>query len=486
MNVGHKTSVKKNYLYNSLNTITGLLFPLLATPYAYRIVLPSGVGEIQFFSAIIAYITLFASIGIPLYATREIAKVRDDAAKLTKISVEILVLHVSLTIVGYFVVALLASFVAKIQVNIPLFLLLSSSILLTAIGSEWFYRGIEEFKYITIRNLIFRTVALVALFFLVKTKEDVMWYAAYTVFGVFGGNIINFFRLRKHINIRGLDLKKLNPLIHLKPALHIFLLNMISSVYLYLNTVMLGFFCDSDAVGYYTGATKVTQIVLGIVTSLGLVMIPRLSHLISAGKKDEFNRLAVKSTNLIMALSVPLMVALIIMAPLIIRVLCGIDFEPSIVTLRILAPIVFFIALSNLIGIQIFYPQGQENKVIISTLVGACVSFSLNLILIPKLAQNGSAIATVVAESSVVLTQIIIGSSYLPHGLFNKSHLNYLFGTFLMAIGIYLLTLLHLSDLVNIIVMPIVGVAIYSIFLIVRKDAFCMEAIDLIKGKLIK
>ena len=200
-------SLKINYLFNLANTVSGLLFPLITFPYASRILLADGIGQVNFFQSIIQYITLLSCLGIPMYAVREVARVRDNTEKRNAVSMEILLLHASLTIIGYIIVAILTATIAEIQVDLPLFLLLSTTIFFTAIGCEWFYQGVEDFKYITIRGLIVKTISVVLLFLLVKTKEDILWYGAYSVFGVLGGNIFNFIRLRKYISIKELPFR---------------------------------------------------------------------------------------------------------------------------------------------------------------------------------------------------------------------------------------------------------------------------------------
>lgn len=442
-----------------------------------------GIGQVNFFSSIITYVTLFTCLGIPMYAIREIAKIRDDEKERSKTATEILLLHAGLSVLGYVAVAVLAATVAKIQVDIPLFLLLSTTIFMTAIGGEWFFQGMEDFKYITIRGIAVKSVSVVLLFLLVRTREDIMWYAAYTVFGVLGGNIFNFIRLRKFINIKSFAFKELHPLKHLKPALHIFVLGLIISIYVNLDTVMLGFMKDDATVGYYTGATKLTKVILGIVSSLGTVMLPRLSNLIATGQKKEFDRLANKAVNFVIAMSLPMTVGLVILGPTLIRLFCGEGYEPAILTLQIIAPIILAIALSNVIGIQILYPQGYENKVIISTAVGAAINFTMNCFLIPKMAQNGAALATVVAECAVTLTQILIGSAFIPVKLVNKHTLNYLMGSVLMGIGVYLISLMALKDVVNLFIIPIIGCLVYFSYLYLVKDTFCVEILTVIKRK---
>ena len=145
-------SLKANYIFNLLNTVLGLLFPLITFPYAARVVMADGIGQVNFFSSIISYISLFTCLGIPMYAIREIARVRDDKKKLSTITTEILLLHTVLTILGYFAVVVLCMTITKVKADIPLFLLLSTNIFFVAIGCEWFYQGVEDFKYISANN----------------------------------------------------------------------------------------------------------------------------------------------------------------------------------------------------------------------------------------------------------------------------------------------------------------------------------------------
>ena len=467
--------IKTNYAYNLINTVSGLLFPLLTFPYAARVLMADGIGQVQFFTSIITYISLFAGIGIPLYAVREIARVRDNAAEQAKTAVEILSLHLLLALAGYVIVAVLCLTVAEIKADIPLFLLLSLQLILTVIGCEWFYQGVEEFRYITVRNLIVKSIATVCLFIFVRTRDDLMLYALYTVLIAAGNNIFNFFRLRKYVCGQPFRLADLNIFRHFRPALRIFVLNLITSIYVNLDTVMLGFISGATSVGYYTGATKLTRMLISVITALGTVMIPKMSHLYVSGKTAEFDRLAGKALSFAHFLGLPMMAGLIILAPDLIYIFCGHGYAPAAGTLRIIAPILLFIPLSNVMGIQILYPQGKEKYVIISTSVGAALNFLLNLLLIPVLQQDGAAIATVIAECSVTLTQAIIAARFIPGRIFSSAYANYYVGTLLMSAvcaGIYSA---GLPALANIIVIPLAGALIYGLWLLLRKDSLAEE-----------
>ena len=470
-------SIKVNYFFSLLNTVSGLLFPLLTFPYVSRILLADGIGQVNFFQSIIQYITLLTCLGIPMYAIREIAKVRDDVKKRNQIAVEILFLHASLTLLGYIIVALLIVTITEIQVNIPLFLILSTTIFFTAIGCEWFYQGIEDFKYITIRGLIVKIVSVVLLFIFVKTKEDTLWYAVYCVIGVLGGNIFNFIRLRKYISIKELSFNELHPLKHLKPALHIFVLNLVISIYVQLNSVMLGFMSDTTSVGLFTAASKLSYMILGIVGALGTAMLPRLSNLLATGQKEKFEQLSQKAMQFVIAITLPMTIGMILTAPFLIRLFCGDTYTPAILTLQIISPIILAIGISNILGIQILYPQGQENKVIWATSIGAIINFILNLCLIPQLAQNGASIATVIAEIVVTISMIFIGRLYIPIKWINKNYLHYLISTILMGFGVLLwMNYSNIqSDILNFSISCVIGIIIYAVSLVMLKDSLYLE-----------
>lgn len=477
-----EVSLKRNFVLNLLNTVTGLLFPLITFPYASRILFPSGIGQVQFFQSIIDYIALCTSLGIPLYAVREISKIRNDKTLTSKTTAEILLLHAMLTFGGYLIVLILISSVGKIQVDIPLFMLLSVTLIFNAIGVPWFYQAVEDFKYITIRTVAIRIISLFALFILVKTKEDLLYYGAITVFANVGSNVFNFFRLRKFIDFSCFYLKSLNPGRHLKPALQIFVLNLIISIYVNLDSVMLGFLKNEQAVGYYSAATRLTKTILGIVTSFGTVLLPRFSNMIGNGQIDEFNILANKAVSFVIALSLPLSIGLGFMATPIIHLFCGPNFDPSILTLQLIAPIILFIGLSGIVGMQILYPQGKERMVIIATAAGAIINFTLNYIFIPQYSQYGAAIATTCAEFLVIAIMLIIGKRHLPFRLLTKQNREYVLASLVMTLFLAVILTLDLTDYQNILLGIPVSCIIYFSYLYWRKDIFVMRLKEIISN----
>lgn len=474
-------SVKVNYILNLINTGTQMLFPLITFPYVCRVIEADGIGQINFFQSIISYISLFTCLGIPMYAIREIARNRSDVVQMNRTAMEILLLHSMLTLVGYAIVAILCLTVPQIQVNIPLFLILSLTIFFTAIGCEWFYQGIEDFKYITIRGLIIKTVSVVLLFIFVKSKTDLLYYGCYTVFGVLGGNIFNFFRLRKYIHRENIIFSELHIKRHIKPVLKVFSFSVVTSIYLQLNTVLLGFLKNALAVGYFAAATKVMQMLLTMSACLGSVMMPRASHLIAENKEDEFNRLIQKSYDFTLAIALPMTIGLIFCAPSLIMALCGVKFEHSILPSQIIAPIILMVAISNVFGIQVLFPKGKINIVTLCCGIGAVADLILNLCLIPFFSYIGTSIAYLGAEVATTVSMYFIGRRYIPIIFFKKSHLTYALGCIVMAFVLYGISLLQLPTLTILLLQGCCGVLAYFIILCIYKDEMLVQILSRIK-----
>lgn len=427
--------------------------------------MPSGVGEVNFFSSIITYITMFTSLGIPTYAIIEIAKIKNDKYLRAKTTAEILILNLLLCFVGYIIVAVLCVTVAEIKVNIPLFLLLSINILLVSIGCEWFYNGIEEFKYITIRGVALRTVCAILLFVLVRDSDDLLYYGLYCVLGVAGNNLINFFYLRKKIDLSLIKPKELAIRRHLGPSLQIFAGNVISSIYLQLDTVMLGFMAGNASVGYYTGAIRLTKMLMGITTSLGVVFLPRISSLLKEGDDNEVKEIISKTINFIIAVSLPIAAGLILLSPNLIRLFCGDRYLPAVSTLAILSPILVFISISYIFG-QLCLAMGHIRKTIAVAAVCSVTNMTINFIMIPGFAQNGAAVGTLAAEFiSMALYVVLIRKIFKETFIISRHSAQCAVGVVFMSAAAMLVARCGLSDIATILLAPFTGAIVYGLTL---------------------
>lgn len=477
------SSIKVNYLYSIANTFIGLLFPLVTFPYVSRVLEPSGLGLYNFLNSIISYVTLFAGLGISLYATRKIAQHRDSLIERSKLTVEVFLLNVVTTFIAYSAVFILDLCLPRISEHRELFYVMSIGIILGPLSVNWFFQGIEDFKYITIRSLLVKCLSFVLLLTCVREKDDVIIYAIVAVIASVGNNLFNVIHLRKYISLHCFDWHTLRIWRHLKPSLVLFLLNIIISIYVNLDSAMLGFIKDDIAVGYYSIAGKLSHITLSMITTLGVVLLPRFSYLIKQNKIEEFDALARKSMDFTIGICLPIVAGFVTLAHPIVVTLFGEQYLNSILTLQIISPIILFASLTNVLGIQILYPKGKENVVILSTLGAAIVNFTLNWFLIPIYSQNGAAFSTAVAELIVFVIQMTLGAKYFPKKMYTKNILDYLIGTTIMIFAILALLSFDFNVILQLVVTILVGILIYSTYLYYRKNHLMISIISSLKRK---
>lgn len=476
-------SISKNFIINGIKIFFNLLFPIITFPYISRILGPIGIGKIAFSTSIINYFLLFTNLGIPLYGIREIARTREDKVNLSKSFSEILFLNMITTIIGIVI------FVIFLKLNLlgndtKLFYVMSLNILFTFIGVEWYFQGIENYSYITKRSILFKVISLILMFIFVKQKEDIVVYAMILVLALVGSNILNFFKAKKEVII---SLKKLNIKKHLKPLLTIFSMNIAISIYTNLDSVMLGYRSNEYALGIYSASSKMIHLVLGIVTSLGAVLLPRISNYIINKKEEELKKVLENTLTFLLAVSIPCIAGINFTAVEIIRIFSGNEFLEAVMTMRILSSIIFFIAFSNFIGIQILYPRGEEKKVLYSVIIGAIINFSLNWLLIPKYAQNGAAIATGIAEGFVLLTQIFLGYRYLKFKIFTLENSKFIIASIFMGLSLILINKYFISNYLIFILLikMITGILVYLISLIILREIFIISWIEKIRIKIL-
>lgn len=396
-------SIKKNFIMNSILTMSQFIFPLITFPYVSRILLPEGTGKVSFATSIISYFTMFAQLGIPTYGIRACAKVRDDKEKLSKTAQEIFIINIVMSILVYIVFFIVICNVPKLKDEKPLLIIVSATIFFNAIGMEWLYKALEQYTYITIRSVIFKFIALIAMFLLIHQKSDYIIYGAISIFASSASNIFNFVNVHKYISLRPVG--DYNFKQHLKAVSVFFAMSCATTVYTHLDTVMLGFMKTNADVGYYNAAVKIKTILVSIVTSLGTVLLPRASYYVEHGLKEEFYRITKKAINFVFLVATPLMLYFMFFAKEGIFFLSGNNYGGAIVPMQIIMPTLFFIGLTNIMGMQILVPLGKENIVLYSEIVGAIVDLAINYILIPKYASAGAAIGTLVAEIAVWIVQ---------------------------------------------------------------------------------
>lgn len=468
-------SVKFNFLMNMILTVSSFVFPLITFPYVSRVLLVEGNGYISFATAVVTYFTMFASLGIPSYGIRACAQVRDNRQALSRVTQELFIINLATTVLVAIVFIVSLFVIPQFAQQRTLLLINGVSLMLNAVGVNWFYSALEQYSYITVRSLIFKVLSIILMFVFVHQQSDYVLYGAILVLASGGSNVLNFIHLRKFVNMKpvgGYEFKR-----HLKPILFFFAASAATSVYTNLDAVMLGFLLPEDAAAYenglYTAAVKLKTILVTAVTSLGTVLLPRLSYYIVNKMEAEFKDMIIKSFNFVLLTAVPLCVYFILFAKDSIQLLSGEAFIGATLPMQVLMPTLVLIGLSNITGIQILVPEGKEKLLLISITAGAVLNLILNAVWIPYWGATGAAISTTLAEVLVLLVQIWFLRKRLKPLWYQVSFRHLLVAIMpALGAGFAVFYLLPLSSFLRLLVSAISFFGFYVVVLLLQKEPF--------------
>lgn len=393
--------IKKNFAYSSLLTVSGFLFPMLTYPYVSRVLGVTNIGICNFVDSVINYFILFSCMGINIVGIREIAKAKGDGVRLSKVFSALCALTGGMTLLMLLCLLVATAFVPQLNEYAPLMMVGACKLVANLFLIEWFYKGIEDFKYITYRSLLVKALYVAGVFLFVHQPSDYPVYYLLSVLLVVANAAFNVFHGRKLIRFSW-DKDAFREF--RRPFFILGLYALLTSMYTSFNVAFLGFATNVTEVGYYTTATKLHGIILAFFSAFTGVMLPRMSALVGEGRMDEVKRLADKSFDLLFMTSVPLVVFSVYFAPEIIYLIAGSGYEGAITPMRMVMPLVLIIGLEQILIIQLLMPLRSDKVILVNSIIGASVGILANVFLVPVWAAKGSAFVWLLSEVSVLLS----------------------------------------------------------------------------------
>lgn len=396
--------IKKNFAYNSALTLSSYLVVFITFPYVSRVIGVNRIGLVNFVDNTVNYFLLFAMMGVNLLGIREIASVKDNYEKRSRVFANILGLNIGFTVITLAVYFLLVSVIPKLNQYSELFYIGSAKILCTAFVVEWFFKGLENFRYITLRSIAIKTVYVVGVFLLVKSPDDYKIYFVLTVGTVIVNSLVNFLYVRRFVSPRFGDYFSLK---YLKRNGILGIYSIMTSMYQTFNVMFLGLLANSTQVGYYTTAFKLYTAIIGLFSAFTNVMLPRMNVVLAQNQKKRFHQLVEKSFRAMCTFSIPMIVCSMILAPEIIYVLSGPGYEGAVTPMRVIMPAALFVGIAQVLAIQILAPMKKDKVLFTASIIGATVSLTINMSLVPTCKAIGSAIVLLCSELAVTTTYIV-------------------------------------------------------------------------------
>jgi O-antigen/teichoic acid export membrane protein len=469
-----------NYLYTVIYQLLLLLTPFILTPYISRVLKPEGIGTDAYVLSIVQLFLVFAILSIPMYGSRQIAT-KQALEERSKEFWSIYFIQLFISIITL-VIYLIFAFTAKEYKS--LFFIHIFTLVSTTIDVSWYFIGKEQIKSVTTRNIIVRLVSIVLVFTLVKDINDLSYYITINAVTLFVGQLIMWIPLLKEITFKRIAFRDIK--IHVWPIIGLFLPQIMIQVYTLVNRIVLGRVSGEVEVGYYNQADKVIRIALGFITSLGSVLLPRMSAEFSQGNIESMKKYIRYALQFVLLITLPMTLGLMGIAPNFVTWFLGNEFNAVINLLIIMSPVIFFVGLANIFGIQILVSTNQQNKYAIAITIGAILSLITNFLFVSHLASTAATIALLVAEAVGAIIQMYFARKYFEFKNFAGMFLKYSVLSTLVFFSVSAVDkFIDISPLLVTFIQLMIGVFIYLVGLIVVKDSLIVTIINTIKSKLL-
>ena len=393
-------SLKNNLFYSILLVLANYVFPFLTYPYVSRVLGVTGIGACNFVDSVINYFILFSSLGINTLGVREIAKHHGDRQSLNRTFSNIFLVNLILTGIMLLVLIIVTFAVPQLSCHKDLMLIGAFKLVFNCLLVEWLYKGLEDFRLITLRTIIVKLLYVASVFIFVRAASDVWIYYLLSSMMVVLNALINIFfaHSRVRLTFKGLSLY---PVFKSMLALGIYAI--LTSMYTTFNVTFLGFVSGETEVGYYTTATKIYYLVMALFSAFTGVMLPRMSSLAASGDMEKFRSYYNLAVELLLGFSLPIIAWMIPMAGDIVGLIAGPGYEGAVAPMVIIAPLVFVVGYEQILVLQTLLPLGKDKIMLRNSIAGAVVGVALNVILVPSFASLGSSIVWISVECLILI-----------------------------------------------------------------------------------
>lgn len=396
------STIKKNFAYNAIYQVLIIILPIVTAPYVSRVLGPSRMGQYSYTYSIATYFLLLAKLGFDNYGNRSIARKRSRQEELNRTFTGIYILQLIIAMLSLILYLMFVFFIS----NYPLLSLIQGLWVVGALFDiNWFFYGLEQFSIIVLRNTVVKIISVILIFVLVKQSNDLWKYTLILSSSSVAGFLLTWPFVFTKVSLMTVSIREI--LVHFRQTIVLFVPVIAISVFTVLDKIMLGSMASFIQVGYFEAAEKVMMAPKGIIGALGTVMLPRMANVYSVGDTKNKQIFINASLGCALVFSIGCMFGILGVTKTFVPVFFGERYIPAEDILRLMAFVLPFYAVGNVVRTQMLIPNMRDRPYVVSVVFGALVNVSLNFILIPVFGAKGAVIATLAAEIVIAISQLL-------------------------------------------------------------------------------
>jgi len=390
---------------HNVSSLSGLqlvtyFFPIIILPYLFRVIGPEKFGLIAFAQAFVQYFMILTDYGFSVSATREISLCIDDKAKVCNVISAVMSIKTILAFFSLLILCIVVYFVPKFKDDWMVYVLSFGVVVGNTLFPSWFFQGSESMKYTAKLNIIGEFAYAFGIFLFIRGPQDFLLVPIITsssalITGLLGQYILF---ARFGLTFQWPKLKDLHQ--QLLAGWNVFISVVAINAYTTTRVFAVGLLTNNTLTGFYSVAEKIANAVQTFpLYAFSQAIFPRLSNIYPKNRIKAFK--IMEQVQLItVIISLIFLPLIFLLAPFIVRLVCGGTYPAAILSLRFLLVSIFFIS-SNAFRVQFLLVCGKTDiykKIHISM---AAFGLPLLIIFISSFSYVGAAMATTIIEAGV-------------------------------------------------------------------------------------
>ena len=472
---------RTNVIINIARTLVLTILSFMTFPWVCRYLGAANVGIYTWCNTFVLYFLVLAKIGIPNLAIRECVKVKDDKEKLSNKAQTFLLIQMVSTLLSFGLMCSLVFSVREFASNNEIIFLLSINFLSGAFSFEWLFIALEKQFYMSVRSIIVLALSTLLIIIFVTNPSDIYIYAVITASVTLVTTIVNLVYCRKFISF-----KKTMPYEfkqYFKPLMVLFSISLIISFYNQTDTFILGFIDQGkDEVASYSVGVKGIDVIIGVITALSTVFIPRAAICYAQEDKKYFNRLNAYSINICLFIVLPAIATMTTLSKPITGLISGnysfideLGYMDAPSVLIILSSMMLTYSISDIIYGQILLPMKKEKYYLYALFGGTLLNIALSIVfgkyVFPNTPAIGVAIGTALTDLLILIYLVVVTWKWIKNAVFNFNSLKIL----CVTIAIVLISFFVKEPLYNLLVYK--GISAVSALIIELVGIVLLDAV---------
>lgn len=279
MNIKGKLNNPMATNFISLVLLQGVnyLLPLLSFPFLFRILGVERYGLVTFGYALMQYFVMFTDFGFNLSATKYISQHRNNLRAINAYLNSAMIGRVVLCFISFIVLLVLISTFDKFRSESTLYILFFGIIIGNVMFPMWFFQGMENMKYITIFNIVAKSLSFIPFFIFIRGPEDYLYVPICYSVGFILAGLVSLCIVYYKMGMRWYITPASQIKCALKDSSTYFLSRASTSLFTTSNSFLLGLVCGNTAVGYYSAAEKLYQAYNQLLSPFTGVLFPHIA-----------------------------------------------------------------------------------------------------------------------------------------------------------------------------------------------------------------